>query len=490
MENNEKYDQPDFENPVYKYMVVDWRKTMDFWNGVRAVRESAFNYLSKFSREDVTDHSERKRTSELYNVFAGTITTVVGMVFKSKVVPADSEDAPIPQPIKDIFSDIDACGSDLSNFLRETFANVARDGHGFILVDAPPATRTNEEMRPTLADVADLKPFWVNYRAAQVINWDYERSGSKDVLTRVVIKEPVTVRVGTYGKETIQQLRELRLNENGKVEFVLWRLEKGKTNKEEWQVFDQGLTGLSTITLICIYGSRKTGFFESLPPYMDLLETNIVHYNSTSKLRTALDYVVPMAVFYLEKEDDAPKFQAITMSSGRSLIMWGQNTRAEYLELKGESIPELRTDLENLERKMAKMGVEKFAPVEEGVDKTAFEVGSDNRKTMSEVGVMAKNLEDGVELAFYYTGLYFNAIQQSNTVNADDLKVRLQLDYDKLTFSTEQIRLFKELSEGGNLSRQTLLEMLPVIAEMPEDFDPEEELKRINAEAKDRFPEL
>jgi hypothetical protein len=474
---NDKHNNPDFCHPSYDRMLPDWKQAQDFYAGTRAVR--AGDYLVKFSREEKADYDARRKSSELYNVFAGTINAAVGMVFKSAVVPKGDDGNPIPKPLADLFPDIDACGRDLSNFLRETFTNAVRDGHSFILVDAPPTQVS--ETRPTLADVADRRPFWINYTADQLINWDFERRGGKNVLTRIMLKECVIESKGTYGKESVEQIREIT-----ETDWKIHRKTKDERGREEWTVYDEGVRSVSEITLVCVMGSRRTAEFESIPPYADLLEMNIVHYNKQSILDTALKYIVPMPVFQVPTFEDVDKFASVVASPNRSVILWGEHASASYLELKGESVAELRTDIENREARMAKMGIEKFAPVEDAVQKTAFEVGSDNRRSMSEIGLMAKNLEDGVELAFYYTGLYLNAIGAKNTVDADNLKLRLQLDYDKLTFSLDQIRLFKELADAGYLSKQTLLEMLPVIAEMPEEFDVMEEMRRILDESAER----
>jgi hypothetical protein len=79
---------------------------------------------------------------------------------------------------------------------------------------------------------------------------------------------------------------------------------------------------------------------------------------------------------------------------------------------------------------------------------------------------------------------YLNVIKGKNTVNLNDaekLNLKLKLDYDRLTFSLQQLQFFGQLVDTGKLSLQTFLEWLPQVADMPEGFNVEEELKRIAA---------
>jgi hypothetical protein len=88
------------------------------------------------------------------------------------------------------------------------------------------------------------------------------------------------------------------------------------------------------------------------------------------------------------------KDAGVTVAANRAVITAGEHSDVKYLELQGSSIEELRLDIENLEKRMSKLGVEKFAPTIDATTKTATEIGSDNRKEMSEIAVMAKNLEN------------------------------------------------------------------------------------------------
>ncbi len=465
-------DRPDYRNPDYEECLPLWDKAGDVWQGVRALRKK--KYLAQFHKEDPADYKTRADNTEFFNVFRGTVQTVVGLVFKSQILPEEA-----PTSIENLYPDVDLMGNDLSTFLRQTFTRVVRDGVAFILVDAPPPVEPNSDgSTPTLSDVRGRRPFWRNYSASQVVNWRHETINGVERLVQATLYETMSEPDGAYGVKQVEQWRTLRPGS--------WQVFR-KNDQAEFYEVAGGATGIGDIPLVAVQANKRDLFCAD-PPYMELLETNLVHYNSVAVLREALRYIVPMPVFTVDSKDDAQEFQKMTVGANRSIILWGANPTAQYLELEGKSVEELRIDIETLESRMARQGVEKFAPVEGSNEKTAFEVGSDNRRQMSEIAVMAKHFEDAVETVFKFTGDYINAITGGGTVDMDNQKVRLVLDYDKLTFNSEQMKFIAGLVDTNKLSRSTFLKMLPHIVDMPEWYDAEIEAEQLTRELIDQFP--
>lgn len=461
--------RPDFTNAAYSYMASSWQRTRDVWGGVRSIRESSVEYLTKFTRESPDDYKSRRLVTEFYNVFGHTVDGIVGMICRRDIAPQEA-----PTGIAELLTDIDLCGNDLAAFLRRTVTNAVRDGHSFIFVDAPPPVRKEDGTRPTLADVEDRRVWWVNYEASQLKNWQYTVVNGKLVITLMTFKETTLEADGLFGEKQVTRYRVLRPGS-----FELW--EEDATDKSKIVLVAQESRGFVPIPVAVLY-TRKTAPLESAPPFLDLLETNITHYNSQSILREALKYIVPMPVFRIASEADLPKFKEMAMASNRSVIMWGENTDAKYLELEGKSIEELRIDIENLETRMAKLGIEKFAPQSDNNTKTATEINTDNEKEMSEAAVWAANLENTVEQAFYFTAELTNSIKGAGYINLGDAeksKLKLNIEYDKLTYSMEQLQFLNQLMKDGIVSRLTFLEVLPRIMSMPKGFNPSDEIERI-----------
>lgn len=475
METDNKKNQANYESRAYQYMAQDWQLTRDVYCGVRAMNESPAQYLKPFTKEDKKDYSQRAETSEFFNVFAGTINGVVGSVFGENIISND-----IPPSLEILFEDIDLCGNDIASFLRVSFTNAVRDGHSFIFVDTPPAFEIEDNELLTLADVIDRRPFWVNYEAAQAINWQCQEINGKTELSQITFRECVIEVDGMFGEREVIRYRVLRRGS-----FELFIESKNEKGEKVLVSFGERFTNSDHIPIVVIYANRK-GMLESTPPYLELLRTNLKHYNSLSKFDFTLDFVAPMPVFHVSDESDAEKFAKIQASANRSIILWGENADAKYLELQGSSVQVLKERIESAEMRMAKMGIEKYAPLQDLSNKTAFEISSDNQKEMSQVALMAKNLEDAVEQALYLTAELNNSIQGSSTTNltdTEDSEFKLNINYDRLTFSIEQLNFVNTLVDSHKLSLQTFWEWLPQVMRLPKDFSPETELERLKGEA-------
>lgn len=453
---------------------------MAVYNGVDSMANSD-DFLKILHAEDKADYEIRKQTSEFYNVTKGTVDGVVGSVFSDGLV---SQDGLSPEVIK-LFQDIDNCGNDLESFLRVSFTNAVRDGHSFIFIDAPPKVETDSE-NATLADVANQKPFWVNYTKSQAKNWQFDVINGRTILTQITFEECVIEKDGTFGEKEVERRRVLRQGS-----YEIHEKRQVENSKEvKWVMTEDGLTGLEEIPLVVIYTNKK-GLLESIPPYLELARTNIKHYNSLSKLDYVLDFIAPKAIIHVDSEDDAKKFKKVNADPSRSLIIWGENADAKYLELQGTSIDSLKQRIDSAEMRMAKMGIEKYAPIQDLSNKTAHEVSSDNQKELSQVALMAQNLEDAVEYALYFTQKQFEAIQGQNALvkfntkyedATDGADINFTIAYERLVYSTEQLNFFSNLVNTGKLSLKTFLMWLPNLVDLPNDYSAENEYQFIQSE--------
>lgn len=477
MEKKNDKNQASYECAAYQYMSEEWARTQDVFEGVRRMRTSN-QYLDRFEKEEDADYSKRKNRTEFYNVFRANASGIVGMILSNNVMPND-----VPKPLAELFTDINLLGDDVAMFLRETLTNAVRDGHSFIFIDAPPPVEVPEGTTPTLADVADRRAWWVNYKANQAHNWQFEQINGKTVLSQVTFKECTKEPDGLYGEKDVIRERVLRRGS-----YSLYR-HPDKTNEAEKSLTDlipeieDAPFGIDEIPLAVLY-ARKVAPMESTPPLAELLDANLTHYNSQSILREVLKYVVPMVIIKMDSFDDHSKFNEITVAANRALKIWGEHADVKYLELQGKSVPELRQDIQDIEARMAKMGLEKFAPIDE-INKTAYEVGSDNRQQMSEISVIAKNLETAFEQAIYFTAELMNSIKTKDTISLTDAEkssLKLNIDYDSLVLSPQEWAIASSLVDKKQLSLQTFLEWLQTMTNMPKGFSPEEELKRLAAE--------
>lgn len=469
---------PDYKCAAYRRMLPAIEMMQDIWAGEETIKRKRTRYLWKSHEgEDPADYNRRLKASYFFNVTARTISGIVGMVCRHDIVPQT-----VPEPIKELFTDIDMCGNDLDMFLREAFTNAVRDGHSFILVDAPPALALPEGERATLADVADRRPFCVNYRADQALNWQYEVENGRLILTQITFREETVESDGSqFGEQSVTRYRVLRRGS-----YSLYRKNGvhlvAEKDGEGEPVIDRP-TGLDEIPLAVIYG-KKVAPMESAPPLKGIADLNICHYNEKSDLKAwAHVACVPVRTLQFDSREDAEKYAGgVAASVSSAIVGWGDNFKHYFVEVSGSGI-NLAKDLANeTVADMAKLGLNMFEPKKSYVEKTAFEVAAENTADHSDVSLMARNLENAFEIVVWYLAEYLNAIHGEGTVRMEEAETsqfRLKINYDKLTFSLAQIQLFSNLVDTGKLPLQIFLQLLFNYTDMPKDVTADEAYRKL-----------
>lgn len=468
-------DKPNFECAAYKRMKPSLEITNDLWGGTLDIRAQSTKYLDQMPLEDPGEYQKRLANSVFFNEFQRTVESGVGMVFKSDPTPVDKKKTP---PIfSEMFEDIDLQGSDLAQFLRETFTNAWRDGVAFILVDGPKA-RFNDDGSPVLLNqVLEDRPWWINFKASQAINWITESIEGKDILQQITFRYCENVPKGKYGEE--EQERFLVLFPGG---FRRFKKVEDKKGEEEFVLLDTGSTGLNYIPLAVVYG-RKIANMESRPPLLEQANLNILHYKKTSDFDNWCHICcVPILTRRLDMRGDEEKSGAVPIGPTIMVNVFGQYGDLKYTEVSGSGLDVVSKRIKEIEIQMTRLGVEMVSP-KIAVEKTATEVIADSGESQSQLAIAAKNLESGYKLALYYTSQQIGTIRNQRISDEDLGALQLNIDYTKLTFSVNQMVFFMGMVDKGYMSLNTFLTWLPKVTEMPKDFDATKEIEKIKSEA-------
>jgi hypothetical protein len=154
------------------------------------------------------------------------------------------------------------------------------------MVEAPPAVETEDGVKPTLADVADRRPYAINYKASQAKNWQFVTENGRLILTQISFEVCSYEPDGQFGEKKVTRYHVWR--NNGSVTMQVYVCDETKSDKPIVPEGEPRPVSASKIPL-CVFYAKRTGVMESQPPFLDLLETNVTHYNSQSILREALE---------------------------------------------------------------------------------------------------------------------------------------------------------------------------------------------------------
>ena len=464
----------DYKSAAWRSQMTAYKLVSDLWKSPLYIRDTGQTYLEKFKNEKPEKYQERLGRSVPQNKFRESIETMAGMAFKDDPAPQD-----IPEPLSNLFTDIDACGNSLHSFCLTSFEKYLRDGGGAIWVSSTPlkpeSQKKIEDGQPlTAQDRYGDRPLWIFVEAAQIINHRFETVNGIERLAQVTIECIETEPAGDFGEKEVKRHYILRV---GSVEVQVY----DEVKKEYVTESDKGgPTGLSIVPLVPLAP------FGTPPPLLNLAMMDVQYYNKESDFDDwCHNACVPERIYNFDSKEDAAEFsKTITNSASVTRGMWGQHAKAYFCEVSGEGMDIAERRLEAVAARMASIGVGMLAP-SDVAPKSATEVLDTSGQRQSKLARYAREFENAVEKAFYITAEILNIIGGKNTIDLSTVEkssLKLKMDFDRLTFTPEKLKLFQDLLASGDISRLTFFEILGKSQDMPQNWSPEEEEKRLTDE--------
>lgn len=448
---------------LYQKCSEKWRLPRTLMGGTAAMRAAGKLYLPQEPAESEKAYQIRLDRSTLFNGFRKTVKDMAGKVFAKPVQLGDD----VPERLRVYAENIDLTGRHLSNFAYDVFYDGLQTGISYILVEMPPQT-PNATRRDDIE--MGRRPYLVHVKAENLIGWKSATINGREVLTQARIYELATVDnpEDEFAEKTVERVRVFDRTKNG----VLWRLfEFQQTQREqgEWVVIDEGMTSLREITLVPVYVNR-TGFMTGEPPLEDLAYVNLAHWQSSSDQRNIL-HVARVPMWFGKGFNDE---EAITIGPNSFLYASSEHADLKIVEHSGAAIGSGREDLKDLEFQMQTLGLELLIP--KPGEQTATGRAIDEAAMTAPLAMMADNLKDALERCFQYMAQYDGLGEDAGgslTVNTDfGISMRDAADINALLASVN----------AGLISRKTFWKEMVRRGVLMDDFEPEEEVARIEEE--------
>lgn len=463
-------DTANARNEASRRMLPLIKLVRDVYGGTQSMRESGQEYLPKHPAETEDDYRSRLTGATLFNAFARTVGGLSGLIFRKDLV------INAPDEIIEHLEDVDKTGRSIDTFGKDTAEDASIDGLSLILVDFP---MVGENEIQTLADErkANLRPTWVAIAAQDFISARFSVELGKPKLSQFVYREWVTEPLGVFIEERVEQFRVLRIGngEDGGGEvgvFELWRWDTSDKSKK-LVLYKQGTWdmpgGANEIPVAVLYSGRLA-HFEGRPPLWDLANENIAHWRLRADHLHALHVAnVPIPIFIGRDRDDEEDDEiTFGISYGIDLPEGGD---AKYLEWSGASIASSREELKDIEQRMAVLGLSMLMR-ETRAAETAESKSMDKAAEDSALAAFASSLETALNEALRFHLLWLNQ-------EIGDAKITVNRDYMITALDAPTIQQLANLVGAGALSIETLWEMLVEGEILPETFDPEQEVERI-----------
>jgi len=202
---------------------------------------------------------------------------------------------------------------------------------------------------------------------------------------------------------------------------------------------------------------------------MELCEMNIAHYQIYSDTRHSAHVAsVPMLKLVgVDKKD----YESMTIGVNRAIVDENKDAKIDWLSYDGNGVNLNRLLLEDLEQRMAIMGL---STLTEKQYNTATEKLLDKSEEASQMAGWIMLLKDALEKLLDYTARYVGLPSGGTvTVNKDVIGRAL---------TAEQVRMYSEMQAKGQISLESLLNRLKSGEWLDEDFNIEGEKEKIDSE--------
>lgn len=455
---------PAYTDPMYHEMAPQWEIVDDLLGGTEAMRKGAESYLIKNPTENAEEYTARLNRAELFNGLRRALNGLTGQVFRTPV--SFSEEA--NEQLVSAQSNIDGASGTLHSFARNLFYKALGYGHMGVLVDFPKVANASQL---TLADERErgLRPYWIAYHPRNILNWRYELIDSQQVLTQLTLRDLAQERAGEFGtaQEYVYNVYRLEL-ENGDVTYQRWKKRSnGKLLPDEDAA---PITNQTRIPFEVLYGGTELDVLYSQTPMLDLMYTNIAHWNVQSDHRHSLHMAsVPIPIF--KGRPEKSKKIEVGPNIGIDIPKDGD---AYFMEHSGAALGETRDELRDLEARMLMhaMGMmEKSTNVAETAEARRLDRDEQDSVLADKARALQRVLEHCAELHLNY----------SNTQDGDT-GVEVNTDFENAELTVEEMEEYSKITERGQLSRERMWQLFEQGGRLGEDFNAAEEERRLDEE--------
>lgn len=461
---------PDRPDPFYIKMKPKWTLIRTVLEGAQALRDAGEKYTPKFGDETETDYKRRLTKTHLTNVTADSVDNAVSKVFAEELAidSAESLDE------YELWSDnVDRQNSTLNEFGEQAFYNCIADGVGYILADSPP--ENTGELSVEEKSQQGVRPFLVFIDGPSMLAYRTAIRGNSRV--------PVYIRyiLEDYDYKNDGQIDEIKTVHEisaGSVDapgyFRTYEQRKGG----QWETINEGPYPFDQVTCVRVNFGKNHERNKDIvtPPFYDLADTNISHWNSQSDQNNVLEHS-RFAMYHFKgvemtvDENGNP----LEPGMGPTTIFYskpGTDSTIEAVTLPVDGLQEGWTDLDRKIAEMKMMGLDPLVPNDGGA-LTASERIIDENKANSALKNWAIRFKNALELAFQYMGLW------DGLAHPTKIKIDINTEFGVTEKEIAEIKLMREMHAMGQLSLKTLLDEAKNRKYFHRDFDTDDELKRI-----------
>jgi hypothetical protein len=448
-------------NKVRERAEKRWAVIHDLLSGSEAMRAGREKYLPREDAEKPKDYDRRINRSFLFPGLKDAIDLGVSKPFSRDIAPKPEL---TDDKLKAIFADCDRQGTTASEFFREVFADAIAYGISHVLIDFP--SMTEQQSLATLN--ADLvRPYFVHIKARSVIGWRTRLGQAGEIILSEIRFRSSEIETDGFEEKEVETIVRY-------TEFVVETYRKN--NNGEYALSGTVEHTFGAIPLATLYIGRRMGYMSVDPPYYDLAELNVQHWQSSSDQRN----VLRMSRFAVFSATGITDDERKRIKIGPSVFVSSEKTDAKFsfVEHSGAAIAAGERDLKILEDQMQMLGTRPF--VERTSRSTATGKMIDTSASDTDIQTWVRILEAHIALCFNFADRWMNTAREISLTK--DQKFDVNNDFGVISRSASDLPALNSARATGNLSRETYLNELKRRGTLSNSLDVEDEIDRIEEE--------
>jgi hypothetical protein len=452
-------------------MAERWKRCRDVYAGEDAVHKARETYLPAPSAMDHKEYEAYLARASFDNHLKPSVDGFLGLAFKES--PAITLPEALAAHADDVTLDDTSLG-DLAFRVFEELLVVSRAG---ILLDY-------SEVR--------ARPYWVTYRAEQVLNWRVGRVRDAVTLTLVVLQESVTEDdpKDPLTPKVVEQLRVLQLLSGavGEASDAVWQYRVSvwrKNDKGEYAPIEERVPTrrgkpLDFIPFVIVGpGGLETDV--APPVLLDLVNLNLSHYRTNADYKHALHWTANPTPWVA----GAPAQDTVLKIGSSTAWVLEAGGAAGMLEYKGQGVDPLKEALDRDAERMAALGAR------------LLQSGPGKAETAEAVRMRYSGEHARLRTIVQSASLCFSALLRwhvwwatvLDTVTPEDASVTFTEEFFDRVLSPEDAKAYVLMWTAGAISRRTLYHSLERGKATRPGVTYEQELAEILAESPEVEPE-
>ena len=416
-------DTPDFITPQHSNFLNTVNMNKNFYD------DYVTDYLIRWTKEDNQKFNWRKDVTYFLNFVEPTVTGLVNILYRKPLKLKNT-------PKEGVTSD----NRDLSEFMRQVTTNAIRDG---LTVITQNSNQTNGYLE--------------NYEANQIINYRL----NNNQLVQITFRDTYSKYSGNFQQLEIERFKVIRLG-GGEI----WERDSSLGNlklTESWE------NNLDFLPVTILYLGNYIKPFDCKSAIQKIVNLNNSHYNLKSGVMNICHIASnPVPIIFGDLKNDN-----VVIGVNEPLIFEDKESGDfQWREVTGNSVKVSTDEIKQIEEYIYKQS---FSILKEEPYQTATQARIENNKGKGILNGFSKSIEVAT----------INSLENLDLVmgrKKESYDVLINKDFDDILIDSVAIANMINLQKNGQISLETLWDMLARGEILNENFDSRLEKERIESE--------